>query len=200
MSEQNYLSVNGAVKDAKNTWAPDAFYDEKTKQFLIIWATTVPGRFPETDGQDKYNHRLYYVATKDFQKFTEPKLFYDPGFNSIDGTLLKANGKYHLIVKDERPGQKNLRIATAEKAEGPYSAPSAPISGDWVEGPSVMKTGDRWLIYFDHYHNPQYYGALESKDLKQWQDVSAKVSFPKGHRHGTVLPIRREVLVRLLAQ
>lgn len=199
-SEQRYLPVNRGVAGAKNTWAPDAFYDERTKQFLIVWATTVLGRFPETDGQDKYNHRLYYVATKDFQKFTDPRLFYDPGFNSIDGTLVKANGNYQLVFKDERPGQKNLRIATAEKAEGPYGKGSEPISGDWVEGPSVAKIGDRWLIYFDHYHNPQYYGALESSDFKTWKDASAKVSFPKGHRHGTVLPIGEQTLGKLLAQ
>jgi beta-xylosidase len=199
-SEQKYIPVNREVKGAKNTWAPDLFYDEKTRQFLIVWATTIPGRFPETDAQDKYNHRLYYIATKDFQKFTEQKVFYNPGFNSIDGTLLKANGKYHLIFKDERPGQKNLRIAMADKAIGPYGAATEPISGDWVEGPSAAKVGDKWLIYFDHYHNPQYYGALESKDLKQWQEVSSKVSFPKGHRHGTVLQINEQVLNKLLAQ
>lgn len=198
-SEQHYLPVNRETKGAKNTWAPDAFYNQKSKRFLIVWATTVPGRFPETDNQDKYNHRLYYVTTRDFQKFTAPELFYNPGFNSIDGTLLKANGWYQLIFKDERPGQKNLRLAQAEKAEGPYGEPSAPISGDWVEGPSIAKIGDRWLLYFDHYHNPQYYGALESKDLKEWQDVSAKVSFPRGHRHGTVLRISEQALGKLLA-
>lgn len=199
-SEQKYIPVNRNVTGAKNTWAPDLFYDEKTKQFLIVWATTVPGRFPETDNQDKYNHRLYYIATKDFQTFTEQKVFYNPGFNSIDGTLLKANGKYQLVFKDERPGQKTLRIATADKAQGPYQAASEPISGDWVEGPSVAKVGDKWLIYFDHYREPHYYGALESKDFKQWQDVSKKVSFPKGHRHGSVLQINEQVLKNLLAQ
>lgn len=56
------------------------------------------------------------------------------------------------------------------------------------------------LIYFDHYHNPQYYGALESKDFKQWQDLSTKVSFPKGHRHGPVLQISEQALGKLLDQ
>lgn len=199
-SKQQYIPVNRAVKGAKNTWAPDLFHDEMSKRFLIVWATTVPGRFPETDNQDKYNHRLYSITTKDFRKFTEPKLFYNPGFNSIDGTILKANGKYHLVFKDERPGRKNLRIALADKAEGPYGAASEPISGDWVEGPSVIKVEERWLVYFDHYHNPQYYGALESRDLEHWQDVSAKVSFPQGHRHGTALQVNEQVLGKLLMQ
>ena len=33
-----------------NTWAPELFYDDVKRQYLIIWASCVPGRFP--DGQE----------------------------------------------------------------------------------------------------------------------------------------------------
>ena len=35
-----------------------------------------------------WDHRMYYVTTRDFEKFSETRLFYDAGFNVIDGTLL----------------------------------------------------------------------------------------------------------------
>ena len=61
---------------ARNAWAPELFYDEAKKQWLIFWATTIPGKFPETDstGNNGLNHRIYYVTTKDFQTFSATKL------------------------------------------------------------------------------------------------------------------------------
>jgi len=64
---------------------------------------------------------------------------------------------------------------------------------DWVEGPSAIKIGDHYLVYFDHYAQPQYYGAARSKDLRQWEDCSKEMSFPKGHRHGTVLRVPQNI-------
>jgi hypothetical protein len=46
--------------------------------------------------------------------------------------------------------------------------------------------GNEYIVYFDHYVNPQHYGAVKSTDLKHWQDISADVSFPRGSRHGTI--------------
>ncbi len=51
-SEQRYIGVMEHEPEARNTWAPEVFYDEATGQFLVFWSTTIPGRFPETDGQD----------------------------------------------------------------------------------------------------------------------------------------------------
>ncbi|MFP4621933.1 MAG: hypothetical protein ACLFM7_11530 [Bacteroidales bacterium] len=50
-SDQKYILVMKHEPKAKNCWAPELFYDKETKQFLIVWATTIPGRFPETDNQ-----------------------------------------------------------------------------------------------------------------------------------------------------
>jgi beta-xylosidase len=127
------------------------------------------------------------------------KLFFDGGFNVIDATMLKARGQYYLIVKDETktPVEKNLRIARSAKAEGPYRDVSAPVSISWVEGPSSIQIGDEYLVYFDHYAAPQYYGALRSRDLVHWEDVSQKIKFPQGTRHGTVLRVPEEVVARL---
>ena len=63
----------------------------------------IPGRFPETDGtgDNHYNHRVYATTTSDFKTFTPTRLLYDGGFNVIDATMLHAEGKYYLIVKDE---------------------------------------------------------------------------------------------------
>jgi hypothetical protein len=200
-SEPRAIPVLTDEPAARNVWAPELFYDEGQKQWLILWSTTIPGRFPETDpsGDDGYNHRFYFTVTRDFATFAPAKLFYNPGFNVIDATLLSARDKYYLIFKDEtlKPVKKNLRIAAADRPDGPFSPAGAAISTNWVEGPSAIQIGKDFFIYFDHYARPQYYGALKSTDLERWEDISSQVAFPKGARHGTVLRVPEEVVLKI---
>lgn len=201
-SEQKAVPVMMHEPEARNTWAPDMFYDDATGKYYILWATTIPGRFPATEGssEDKYNHRIYYTATSDFTHFEPTKLLFDPGFNCIDATLVKFEGRYVMFLKDEtlNPPEKNIRMTTADKAEGPYGAVSAPITGDyWAEGPTAIRIGGYWYVYFDKYRDGRY-GAVRSKDMKTWEDISDKVSFPEGMRHGTAFAVKESVLDRLL--
>ncbi|MBP9746016.1 MAG: glycosyl hydrolase, partial [Saprospiraceae bacterium] len=72
-----------------------------------------------------------------------------------------------------------------------------PITGHyWAEGPSAIKVGDDWVVYFDKYTEHKY-GAVTSNDLIHWTDISEKVSFPGGTRHGTVFMITQEEFKRL---
>lgn len=72
-----------------NVWAPELFYDDVKKQYMIIWASCIPGKFPDYKEDHYNNHRLYYVTTKDFKKFSKAKVLIDPDFSSIDATLVK---------------------------------------------------------------------------------------------------------------
>ncbi len=47
-SEQQAVPVMEQEPAAQNAWAPELFYDDATGQWLIFWASTVPGRFLET--------------------------------------------------------------------------------------------------------------------------------------------------------
>lgn len=209
-SEQKYIPVMEHEQDAQNCWAPELFYDERNDQYLIFWATTIPGRFPETDFQNNegtpgrgYNHRMYYVTTKDFENFSDTQIFYDHGFNVIDATIIKAGSEYLMFHKDEsnKPQipQKNIRMAKSENAAGPYSEPSEPVTGEyWAEGPTVIKIGDNWFLYFDKYRQHKY-GLLVSPDLKTWHDKSDILVYPENLRHGTVFRVSEKVLKQLLA-
>jgi beta-xylosidase len=202
-SEQKAIPVMENEPSSRNIWAPEIFWDKAKARWLIFWSSTIPGRFPETDstGDDGYNHHFYCTTTADFQTFAESRLLYNPGFNAIDATLLQAGDKSYLFFKDERktPLKKNLRYAMADHPDGPFGKPSEPFTGDWVEGPSAIKIKDEYLVYFDHYAQPHYYGAVRSKDLEHWEDCSKEMSFPKGHRHGTVLRVPSKIAQRLLA-
>jgi len=201
-SPQKTIPVMAHEPTARNVWAPELFYDQARREWLIFWATTIPGRFPETEktGDDGYNHRIYATTTKDFLGFTPARLFFNDGFNVIDATLLKAQDRYHLIVKDETktPVKKHLRIAVGDTPHGPFGPAGPAFTGDWVEGPSAVFWNGYYYVYFDHYARPQYYGAMRSTNLKQWDDISNQVRFPQGTRHGTALIVPLPVVQDLL--
>ena len=200
-SEQKYIPVMEHEPDARNCWAPELFYDYEQDRYLIYWSTTIPGRFPETDstGDNGLNHRIYYTTTKDFENFSDTKILYEQGFNVIDAVIIKTDSNYTMFLKDETryPVQKNIRIATSKNLTGPYSEPSEKITKDWVEGPTILKMGDNWIVYYDHYTKKQM-EALKSKDFVKWIDISYQVSFPEGTRHGTVFRAKLSVLENLM--
>jgi hypothetical protein len=202
--EQREIRVMEDEPTARNAWAPEAAWDPKGKEWIIFWSTTIPGRFPDTEqtGDSGYNHRLYAIRTKDFHTFTKAELWFDPGFNSIDATLVRDGRRWIMVCKDERrnPLQKRLRLAFADSPAGPWTGITEPVSRDWVEGPSVMKIGKEWLIYYDHYSKPQHYGALRTRDWKTFEDITDKVDFPPGHRHGTVVRISERLAKRLQSE
>ena len=189
------------LEGARNAWAPEMVWDARARQWVIFWASTIPGRFPDTEGTGDggNNHRIYAMRTGDFKTFSKPELWFDPGFNSIDSTLAQAGKRWVMVFKDERknPLQKRLRMAWAETAAGPWRDVSEPFTMDWIEGPSVLKAGTDWLIYFDHYSKPHYYGAYLTRDWKSFEDVSGKMSFPEGHRHGSAARITAREAVSL---
>lgn len=204
------LPVMAHEPAVRKTWAPEITYDEARGEFLIFWASTIPGRFPETAGasEEKYNHRIYCTTTKDFSAFSPTRLFYDPGFSVIDATFLRADGQSWLVVKDETrvPPKKYLQIAPVNGGlQGPFGRLSAPFTpnGLWAEGPTAIKIGDEYLVYFDAYQT-KHYGAMRSRDLQHWEDVSAQMNFPDEGtpvrmRHGTVIAVPRELVSRLQA-
>jgi len=196
-STQQYIPVMEHEPTALNCWAPEVIYNTHTKEYMIYWATTIPGRFANTDtlGDEKYNHRIYYSLTKDFKTFTTATLLYNKGFSVIDATI-QPNGKgYVMFLKNEtlKPvAQKNLHTANSNTLTGAYSEPSATITGNyWAEGPTAIKIKNNWMVYFDKYTQGKY-GAVTSTNLKVWNDISDEISFPKGLRHGTVFTITRD--------
>jgi len=203
-SEQQFIPVMAHEPEARNTWAPEIFYDKGDDIYMIYWSTTIRGLFPETqtEADDAYNHRKYYVTTKDFKEFSETKLLYEPGFNVIDGTIIKEGGEYIMFVKDEtrEPAEKNIRITRSNKLTEGYGPASEPITGNyWAEGPTAAKVDGQWVVYFDKYIDKQM-GAVASPDLEDWTDISDQISFPKGTRHGSVVMISRDELAPLLAK
>jgi hypothetical protein len=197
-SPQRFIPVMEHEPTAVNVWAPEIFYEDETKEYIIIWASTIPFRFAKGLEEEDNNHRMYYVTTKDFNTFSKAKLFLDPGFSVIDAVILKRKSNdYVLVLKDNTRPNRNLKVAFSSNALGPYSRAFETFSPNLTEGPTVVKTGKDWLIYFDAYGQKKY-SAMLTRDFRVLVDVTAEVSVPEGHKHGTILRVKKSVIRKLI--
>lgn len=203
-SPQREIPVFQNEPAARNAWAPEAAWDSGRKEWIVFWSTTIPGRSPDTEntGDSGYNHRFYAITTKDWKTFSPERLWFDPGFNAIDATLEQDSKRWIMVFKDERrnPLQKKLRLAFAGSPQGPWRNITVPFTRDWVEGPSVLKMGAEWWIYFDKYRQPRHYAGVRTRDWRVFDDITNQLSFPEDYRHGTVVRLAEESAKRLLRQ
>jgi len=196
-SKQEFIPVMADEPTTVNVWAPEIFFDELDSQFIIVWASTIPGRFPDMSESHTNNQRLYFTTTHDFENFSPAALFLDPRFSVIDAFLARDNDHYVLICKDNSRGSLALRGAFGKTPMGPWDGMSRFITQRYTEGPCALKIGEDWLIYFDAYRDKRY-GALRTRDFKNFTDVSREMSFPPDHKHGTAFQVPRSILDRLL--
>jgi len=199
-SEQDFIPVMEKEAETVNVWAPELFYDDVKKQYIIIWASTIPNRFPKGEEEELNNHRMYYTTTKDFKVFSPTKLFLDPGFSVIDAVIVKrGNADYVLVLKDNTRPERDLKVAFADNPLGPFKNVSAPYTKKFTEGPAVVKVDDHWLVYFDSYADKNY-GAVKTTDFKTFSSANVEITVPEGHKHGTIVPVKKSFLKNLKKQ
>jgi hypothetical protein len=199
--EQTMTEAFPGVAGVRNTWAPELVYDPKVSEWLVFWSGTIDGRFPETaDSLDNgNNHRIYARATKDFKAFSEPFLFFNPGYPVIDATVVPSGAGYDMYFKDERvkPLRKQILRATGKSARGPWTVEGDSLTEEWSEGPSALKVGEHTIVFYDHYRDAVGYRARRSKDGAYWQNAVSMIAFPSNAKHGSFLKITAEEAARL---
>ena len=208
-SEQQLIPVMEEFPATRNSWAPELFYDRKSGQYYIIWASTVPGaKQVSTEGcvsEDEYNHRIYYTTTRDFHKFSKTKLFFNPSFNVIDASIVQDpdTGEYIMAMKNENlnPPEKNIRIGRTKSLKKGFSPEVSPsISGaEWAEGPAPLFVGQDLLVYYDFYRLHRFGASVSHDKGKTWEDATGLISVPEGISHGTAFAVERKYVDALVS-
>lgn len=200
-SQQKFIPLMEEVAGTDNCWAPETFYDEERDEFMITWSSDVAGRFPETRTEDRMNNRTYYVTTKDFRAFSDPKLLIDPGFDHIDATMLSHEGRFLAVIKEGDQQSKGIHgpihYLTADDPHGPWTLHEPPIITERAEGPALVKLDDEFLLYVDFYSAGRY-GAYVTADWLNWRNVSDDVEVVDGQRHGSILEVPGALVEDLL--
>ena len=74
---------------------------------------------------------------------------------------------------------------------------STNLTANFTEGPSALKFGDDWIVYYESYQ-AKHYSAMKTRDFRTFTDVTAEMTFPSGLKHGTAFRASRAELDRLL--
>jgi len=192
-SEQQFIPAMAYEPTVCNVWAPELFYDDREQQFIVCWASTIPGRFPDYLEASTNNHRMYFTTTRDFKSFAPTKLFLDPGFSVIDCQIVQDVERYVLILKDNTRPERNIRVAFGDSPLGPWRNISPPLTDKLTEGPTSLKLRDEWLIYFDSYGTKSY-GAVKTRDFVSFTNVTSEMTFPEHLKHGTIFTATKKDL------
>lgn len=191
------IPVFSGVEGVRNVWAPEMAWDRKQKHWVIFWASTIEGRFTETlDSVERgLSHRIYSMTTRDFESFTEPKVWFDPGHPVIDSTVVQDGKRWLMVYKDERvrPLKKHLLMAEAPGLGGPWRPFGEAFTEAWSEGPSILKVDGRWHVYYDHYRDPAGYRLMVSDDLKTWREETDRLKMPEKPKHGSFLRVKEKI-------
>jgi hypothetical protein len=195
-SAQKQVPIMVDFPGTDNVWAPETYWNAQRKQWLIIWSSSMKG--------SDTGNRILSAYTPDFNTFSEPQVFFDPGYVVIDATIFHSrSGPYRLIFKQQTldPLTYQERVATGRSLEGPWDGISGPINESWSEGPSAIQVGSRYIVFYDHYRAPRArYEAVATTDWKHWKDITAQTTLPAHAKHGSFLWITDEEAARLLAR
>lgn len=197
-SEEKFIPAMESEPATVNVWAPEIFYDDVAKDYKIIWASTIPGRFESGTEEDSNNHRMFVTTTRNFNKFTPTKLFFAPTFSIIDAAIVKRAPKnYVLLLKDNTRPERNLKVAFGTSPLGPWENISKPFSDHFAEGPTIVKIKKKWLIYYDSYRKKTF-EAVATTNFKHFENIDTKISVPENHKHGTIVPVSKKFVKKLL--
>lgn len=183
-----------APENAGCMWAPEAFFDDTTGEFVVYFSTGVSGS----------GKKIWYVKTRDFYNFTEAKIYKDeePGKTFIDTSMIYYNGTYFRFTKNEN--NITILLETSDKVLGDFTLVKEEIAGEkGVEGPSIYKINgeEKWVLYMDGYADSNwgvgYFPLIADsfEDLKNgnFRRLSAEeYKLPKGAKHGSFIPITKE--------
>ncbi|MCZ8517936.1 MULTISPECIES: glycoside hydrolase [Paenibacillus] len=193
-SEQRMVEV--APEEAGNTWAPEVFYDDKSGEYIVFWASKI---YADQSHTGNTYQKMMYSKTRDFYTFTKPQVYMDFGHSVIDTTMIANEGKVYRFTKDERDntssspyGKMVFQEAAASVFDPGFTMIKEGVGGSkGVEGPTVFKsnTEEKWYLFVDEFGGRGYIPyETTDLDLGAWT-LSSDYKLPASPRHGTVLPI-----------
>ena len=108
-SEPRAVDVASQIPGAGMAWAPEAYWDDVNKQYMVYWATA-----SDADNKSGDRTNMYYSTTRDFVNFTTPVKWIDRVKSVIDTTMIKADDGYYYRVS----GDTYLGV---ERSKDPYA-------------------------------------------------------------------------------
>lgn len=183
------------LHDMANThsWAPEAYWDAARGQYGILYSSV-----------NSSGHNVIMVSyTTDFRTTNSPQVFFDPGYDVIDGNLtLGVNGVNYLYFK--RNGTLvGARSTTLDP--GSFTAFSTAVNHGGTEAPTVVKslTSNTWYLWGDTYTPNGVFYVWQTNDLASgtWTALDQKLyTQPLNSKHCGIHPITSTEYNNLIAK
>lgn len=164
---------------ATHSWAPEAFWDAGRGQYGIIYSAV-----------DSSGHNVIMVNyTTDFVTASAAQVFFDPGYDVIDGDLaVGVNGVNYLYFKKD---QTLVGARSTSLNPGSFTVFSTPVAHGGTEAPTLVQsqsTGN-WYLWGDTYTPNGVFYAWQSTNLAAgtWTPVDQRLyTQPLNSKHCTV--------------
>ena len=204
-SNGNLKALGGiSADDMKAAWAPQVIYDDSTHNYVLYYTVGFPDR-----------HRIYYqLIDKDLNILTEPRLYFDPGYDIIDADIVynAVDNDYQMVYKCESAN--GLNRATARHlvpSDGDTSATTVwtvtsgfhvSDNNQSIEAPTQWREigGTKWRLSFMNYSGGGYgYKTLGLDEHGLNPSAPVKVSGSVAAQHGSILKLTETEYSYLLA-
>ena len=169
---------------ATHSWAPEAFWVASRNQYAVIYSA-----FNGTRDVLMVNY------TTDFVNMGNPQVFFDPGYNVLDGDVLVDGSTYYLSFKNLTDG--NLYVARSTTgAPNSFTVLTGGLrQGGAIEAPILVKsnTSNTFWLWGDSFSpaNAVFY-AWQSTNINgnSWSTLNQRTfTAPINAKHATISPI-----------
>nr|QZD57491.1 glycoside hydrolase family 43 protein [Glycomyces sp. TRM65418] len=169
---------------ATHTWAPTAFWDPARGRYAVVYSA--------------YNGTrdvLMVNYTADFVNMGAAQVFFDPGFNVLDGDVLVHNGAFYLAYKNMADG--NLYVSRSTTGQpGTFTTLTGGLrQGGAIEAPILVKSNSAnafWLWGDSFVPDNAVFYAWRSSDINGggWTPLDQRdYTAPISSKHAGILPI-----------
>lgn len=169
---------------ATHSWAPEAFWVPSRNQYAVIYSANNGTR-----------DVLMVNYTTDFITMGTPQVFFDPGFNVLDGDVLVDGNTFYLAYKNLDDGNLYVARSTTGAPNSFTTLTSGLRQGDAIEAPILVKshTNSTFWLWGDSYapSNAVFY-AWQSTTINgnAWSALNQRdYTPPINAKHATITPI-----------
>lgn len=193
-SEQRMIKF--ANDDIGCAWAPEATWDPDTGEYIVYASGKDLTMASPAD-------TVYYVTTRDFRTFSEPKYFLAPvdangnRIWAIDSNIIQGkDGRFYHFYKHN---SSVINMLVSDHATGPWEEVPAfqSIGGEGPGSFLVKGTEDTYALLVDNY---SVYVPYLTTDIASgvFTAGSGTVKMPTGSKHGGFLPVNAEEYARVM--
>ncbi len=142
------------------------------------------------------NEQMAKLGGKNIRVTTAPADLtkpFPPKFRAPDGWQTREDPKR----EESRSGVESKgKMPSPRSWSGPVAGPGSSVQAkQWTEGPTLLKVGDEWRLYFDRFRlRTNRFGLATSTDLVRWTDRTNELTAPPQAMHGTIFRAPRAVV------